>query len=88
LVTLSTQVPLAKEALQINLAGQAEDEAKLLADFQAVLASLEGKCSWLTDAEGSRRLGFNVGVISGAVAGVAVVIFLALRRRSKRPASP
>ena len=41
--------------------------------------------SWLTDAERSERLGFNVGAISGVAAVVVVAFLLALRRRRKRP---
>jgi hypothetical protein len=39
--------------------------------------------SWLTDAERSERLGFNVGAIAGTAAVVVVALLLALRRRKK-----
>ena len=84
LITLSTQVPLAKEAIQLNLAGPVEDEARLLADFQKVLASFQGKSNWLTAAERGERLGRSAGTIVGFVAGVAAVVFLFLRQRRRR----
>jgi hypothetical protein len=86
LLTLGTQVPLAKEAIQINLAGSEADEARLLADFQTVLASFEGKSNWLTDAERSERLGKGAGTIVGFVAGLAAVVFFLLRQRRRAKA--
>jgi hypothetical protein len=83
ILTLSTQVPIAKEAIQITLAGPAGEAARLLADFQAVLGSLEGKSNWLTDDERSERLGRIVGVVVGLGLGVALVVYL-LRRRQRR----
>jgi hypothetical protein len=70
--------------IQINLGGRAEDEAMLLADLEAVLASFEGKSNWLTDAERSERLGEIVGTVAGVVAGAAVVVFLLQRQRRRR----
>ncbi len=46
ILSLSTQVPLAKEGIQLFLVGLAEDQAKLIADLQSVLSSLQGKSSW------------------------------------------
>jgi len=85
ILSLSTQVPLAKEAIQITVAGPLADEPMLLADLQAVLASLEGKSNWLTDAERSERLGRQVGEIVGVAVGLVLVGFL-LRRRAKKTA--
>jgi hypothetical protein len=51
--------------------------------LQSILASLKGMSSWLSDAERSERLGFQVGAISGT-AGVVVALLLAPPRRAKR----
>jgi hypothetical protein len=82
LVTLTTQVPLARRAVQVNLLGLAADEARLLGEFQSILGSLDGQSSWLSDAERSERLGRLVGFLVvglGALTAVAVV-----RRRRQR----
>jgi hypothetical protein len=87
ILTLNTQVPLAREAIQLSMAGGKEDEARLHFELQSILASLKGRSSWLTDAERSERLGFNVGAIAGTAGVVVVALFLSLRRRAPRPAA-
>ena len=57
LVILGTQLPLATDAIQINLLGPAADEPRLLADLEELLGSFEGKSNWLTDKERSERMG-------------------------------
>ena len=78
LVILGTQVPLAKDALQINLLGPAADEPRLLADLEELLGSFEGKSNWLTDKERSERMGkaFGTGggIVIAIVAGMASTI--------------
>ena len=78
-------MPLAKEAIQITLAGPAGDEARLVADLQTVLGSLEGKSNWLTDADRSERLGRVAGSVIGVALGVALVVYLLRRRRRRSP---
>ena len=60
-VILGVQVPLAKEAIQLNLLGPAAEEARLLGDLQAILSSLDGPSSWLTGEERAERLGDGGG---------------------------
>jgi len=66
---LVTQVPLKPEAIQVALTGPASDEARLTADLQAVLASLDGPTNWKTDEERIEALAWVVGLLVGAVAG-------------------
>lgn len=82
LVTLSTQVPLAKQALQIGMSGPAADEARLAGEMQALVASVEGKSSWLTDGERSERLGTAVGVIVGVALGLGGLLWWRRRQRT------
>jgi hypothetical protein len=82
LVTLTTQVPLARQAVQVNLLGPAADEARLLGEIQSVLGSLDGRSSWLSDAERSERLGRLVGFLIGGL-GILAVAVVVLRRRKR-----
>ena len=43
LLTLTTQVPVARQALQVNLVGPAQDEARLATEWNTVLTSFEGE---------------------------------------------
>src|SRR5216117_2944344 len=54
---LVAQVPLRKEAVQLSVAGPADQAARGHAIMEATLASLEGETNWLTSAERSGRLG-------------------------------
>jgi len=76
---LVTQVPLKPEAIQIALAGPSSDEARLTADLQAVLASLDGPTNWKTDQERILALAWAGGLIVGMV---VVAWWLRLRRRA------
>lgn len=71
-VILGTTVPVAKDAVQINLLGPAADEPKLLADMEELLASFDGKTNWLTSKERSERLGGVIGLGGGAVIALAI----------------
>jgi len=83
LVTLTVQVPLAHQALQLNLVGPAADEKKLLSELQGILDSLRGKSNWLTDEEQSERLGRGFGLLFG-ITLVGVTAFLVVLRRRKQ----
>jgi hypothetical protein len=85
IVTVSTQVPLAKEAIQLNLAGSADEQARLFADLQSVLGSLKGKSNWLTDEQRSEQIGRSVGTVASAVGGA--ILILVLLRRARRKAA-
>ncbi len=81
---LLAQVPLRREAVQLSVAGPADQAARGQAIMEATLASLEGETNWLSSTERAGRLGKAAGVwISIAVALVAV---LALRKRRARSA--
>lgn len=67
---LVTQVPLKPEAIQIALAGPSSDEARLTAELQAVLASLDGPTNWKTDDERILALAKLIGMVVGTVIGL------------------
>jgi hypothetical protein len=81
-VTLAAQVPLANQAVQLQIVGPAADEARLRQELDAFLAGLDGKSSWLSDAERSEKLGTLVG---GAVGVLLAVGFALWWSRRKRP---
>src|SRR5436189_5887744 len=81
---LLAQVPLRREAVQLSVAGPADQGARGQAIMEATLASLEGETNWLSSTERAGRLGRAAGVwISIAVALVAV---LAWRKRRAQAA--
>ena len=67
---LVAQVPLKPEAIQIALAGPSSDEARLTAELQAVLASLDGPTNWKTDEERIKALAEVIGLVAGVFIGV------------------
>ncbi len=67
---LVADVPLKPEAIQIALAGPSSDEARLTAELQAVLASLDGPTNWKTDDERILALAKLIGMAVGALVGV------------------
>lgn len=82
LVSLTAQVPLVGQAVQVNLVGPAADEARLLGELQSILGSLDGQSSWLSDDERSERLGKLVGFL---VVGLgALTVAAVVRRRRAR----
>jgi hypothetical protein len=85
LVTLTTQVPLARQAVQLHLLGPAADEANLIGELQSVLGSLDGQSSWLTDAERSARLGRMVGFLVGGLVVLAAAVVVRRHRQGARP---
>ena len=81
---LVAQVPLRKEAVQLSVAGPAEQEARGQSIMEATLASLEGETSWLTSTERAGRLGTIAGWWIGIA--VAAIAILAWRKRRARAA--
>src|SRR2546423_10769069 len=81
---LVAQVPLRKEAVQLSVAGPADQAGRGQSILEATLASLEGETNWLTSAERSGRLGTIAGWwIRIAVAAIAI---LAWRKRRAQAA--
>ena len=81
---LVAQVPLRKEAVQLSVAGPADQEGRGHAIMEATLASLEGETNWLTSSERAGRLGRAAGVWIGIA--VAAIAILAWRKRRARAA--
>jgi len=86
IVTLSTQIPLVRQAVQLSIAGAAAEEERLSADLHGIVLSLKGQSSWLSEAERSERLAFSVGAIAGVLGILVAALFLALRGRGRRQA--
>ena len=81
---LVAQVPLRKEAVQLSVAGPADQEARGQSIMEATLASLEGETNWLTSTERAGRLGTAAGWWIGIA--VAVIAVLAWRKRRAQSA--
>src|SRR5438128_10741077 len=81
---LVAHVPLRKEAVQLSVAGPADQAGRGQAILEATLASLEGETNWLTSAERSGRLGRAAGVWIGIA--VAAIAILAWRKRRAQAA--
>ena len=81
---LVAQVPLRKEAVQLTVAGPADQAARGQALMEATLASLEGESNWLTSTERAGRLGTAAGWWIGIA--VAMIAVLAWRKRRARSA--
>ena len=66
-LTLNAQVPLKPHAIQITVAGPATDEARLRAEMQQIVASVDGPTNWLMDDErqyaGTNWIAVLVGII-------------------------
>ena len=79
IISFAVQVPLTPKAVHILFAGPVAKQKELALLGQSVLATVDGKSNWLSDAERSRKLGMLFGGI-----GVALFfVFRARRRRSK-----
>src|SRR2546430_16523985 len=59
---LLAQVPLRREAVQLSVAGPADQAARGQAIMEATLASLEGETNWLSSTERAGRLGTDRAV--------------------------
>jgi len=81
---LVAQVPLRPEAVQLSVAGPADQQTRGQAIMEAALASLEGETNWLTSSERAGRLGTAAGWWIGIA--VAAVLVLAWRKRRARSA--
>ncbi len=81
---LVAQVPLRPEAVQLSVAGPADQQTRGQAIMEATLASLEGETNWLTSSERAGRLGTAAGWWIGIA--VAAVLVLAWRKRRARSA--
>ena len=80
---LVAQVPLRKEAVQLSVAGPADQEARGQSIMEATLTSLEGETNWLTSTERAGRL----GTIAGWWIGIAVAATAILAWRKRRAQS-
>ena len=80
---LVAQVPLRKEAVQLSVAGPADQEVRGQSIMEATLASLEGETNWLTSTERAGRL----GTIAGWWIGIAVAVIAVLAWRKRRAQS-
>jgi hypothetical protein len=80
-VTLATQVPLAKQAVQVQIVGPAAEEARLAQDLDAFLAGLDGKSNWLSEDEKSQKMSSLIGTGVGVLLGLGIVVWWTRRRR-------
>jgi len=80
---LVAQVPLRKEAVQLSVAGPADQAGRGQEIMEATLASLEGETNWLTSTERAGRL----GTIAGWWIGIAVAVIAVLAWRKRRAQS-
>jgi hypothetical protein len=78
--TLVAQVPLKPEAVQLLLAGPADQAERGDTLMKATLASLRGQSNWLTSAERSERIGKSIGIWITIAFAVGVVWYMRKRR--------
>jgi hypothetical protein len=82
----SARLPLAGEAVQLNVGGPAGDESKLASVLAIALSGFDGPVEWAGDAR-RRRLTLAGGATVIAVALAALLLGVAsVRRRGRRPA--
>jgi hypothetical protein len=82
-VTLAAQVPLAKQAVQVQIVGPATEEARIRQDLDAFLAGLDGKSNWLSEDERGEKISRLIGTAVGVLLGLGIVVWW---KRRKRPA--
>jgi len=78
--TLVAQVPLKPEAIQLLLAGPADQAERGDTLLRGTLASLHGETNWLTSAERSERIGKIVGVWITIAFALGVIWYMRKRR--------
>ncbi|HET9003597.1 MAG TPA: hypothetical protein VFN39_06305 [Gemmatimonadaceae bacterium] len=82
--TLVAQVPLKPEAVQLLLAGPADQVERGDTLLKTTLASLHGESNWLTHAERMERIGQTVGI--WITIAFAVGTFFYMRKRRAKAA--
>ena len=75
-LAFSTQIPLKTGAIQVMLAGAPQDEAKLLTEFDGVVASFEGETNWGMTINDAEKLGERVGFVVGLLAGPGCCVII------------
>jgi hypothetical protein len=85
--SIATQVPLEPVALQLDFAAPIGLEAELRKDQARVLASLEGKSTWLTEgervealAEGTWKMGRTLGALAALVIAATLAMLIVRRQ--------
>lgn len=78
--SLVAQVPLKPEAIQLLVAGPADQVERGDTLLKATLASLHGQSNWLTSAERSERIGKSVGIWITIAFAIGVVWYMRKRR--------
>ena len=78
--TLVAQVPLKPEAIQILLAGPADQVERGDTLLKTTLASLQGQSNWLTHAERMESIGNSIGIFVSIAFGIGVVFYMRKRR--------
>jgi hypothetical protein len=84
------QVPLKREAIQLNIAVLPGKEAQADALLSELLTGLDGPTNWLTDEERGERLGSGIvkmAFFGGLLIGGLVTGFRALKKRRRRVVS-
>ena len=78
------QVPLKPEAVQLLLAGPADQVERGDTLLKTTLASLHGESNWLTHAERMERIGQTIGI--WITIAFAVGVFFYMRKRRAKAA--
>lgn len=78
--SLVAQVPLKPEAVQLLVAGPADQVERGDTLLKTTLASLQGQSNWLTSAERMERLGNSIGILVAIAFGIGVVFYMRKRR--------
>jgi hypothetical protein len=80
------QIPLRREAIQINVCVPEGKEARADALLGELLAGLDGPSNWLSDTDRAERLGELTVYV--AVLVIAVIVVIRARRRRSRQREP
>jgi hypothetical protein len=82
----SAQVPLKKEAIQINIAGLESRRAEIREYLRFVLANLDGESNWLTGSERIAKLAGGLLGLGLFVGFIVLVIYYFVRTSRKKAA--